>query len=70
MKIDGFEREEERKITTAYMNAYWTAVWMSGKKPESLDKILNRKKIPDKKSMSDEQILGQIKILHKIFGGE
>jgi hypothetical protein len=49
------------------MQAYWTAVWMAGKKPDSLDKILGRE--PVQQEMTDETMLSIVKALNKEAGG-
>ena len=59
--------EQEERVTLAYMTALWTVQWQSKKKPNSLDSILGRDK---KKKMTDEEMLNQVKILQKTFGGE
>lgn len=51
----------------AYMNAYWTALWMSGKKPDSLDKILGRE--PVQQEMTDAQMFSVVKALHNEYRG-
>lgn len=60
------KRKQEEAITVGYMSAYWNAVWQSGKKPDSLEKILN----PKKKEMSPTEILETVKQLHKLHGGK
>lgn len=50
------------------MTAMWAAQWFSKKKPEPLEKLLSRK--PEKKTMTDEEMFQQVKLLHEMFGGE
>ena len=66
--IEKEKRTNEDNVSLAYMNAYWTAVWQSGKKPGSLDKILGRKEV--KREMTPEQILQSVKALNKALGGK
>jgi len=66
-KQDEQKREQDERITLAYMQAYWTAVWMAGKKPDSLDKILGRE--PVQQEMTDETMLSIVKALNKEAGG-
>lgn len=61
------EEETKEKIAVAYMTALWTAQWFSKKKPKPLDEILQ---IKQKKEMSDQEMLAQVKNLNAIFGGE
>lgn len=58
--------EQEARISLAYNHAYWVALWNNGKKPESLEKILN--KTPEE--MGDEDMFKQIKVLNAAMGGE
>ena len=58
--------DQEARITLAYNHAYWVALWNNGKKPESLEKILN--KAPEE--MGDEDMFKQIKALNAAMGGE
>lgn len=61
------EDENREKITLAYVNAYWNAQWMGGKnKPPTLESLLSK----NKKQMTPEQMLEQVKQLNAIFGGE
>lgn len=64
------KREKEKskeKITLAYINAMWTAQWFSKNKPKKLEEILKDK---PKVSMTDEEMLKQVKMLNAMFGGE
>jgi len=60
--------EQEEKITLAYMTALWTVQWQSKNKPKPLNEILGIEE--EKKEMTDEEMLKQVKILNKLFGGE
>lgn len=60
--------EHEQRVTMAYMTAYWTNQWQSKKKPERLEKILNRK--TETKCMTDNEMFNRVKLLHKALGGE
>jgi len=61
----GKRKEIERKenIYQAYLISRW--VWV---KKIDIEKILDTKK--ENKTMTDEQMLQQVKILNSIFGGE
>ena len=66
------ERKEERhkeSVTLAYVNALWTIQWLGDKKghPKPLNEILGIKK--EKKVMTGEQMLEQVKQLNALFGG-
>jgi hypothetical protein len=64
---DRQKQEQDERITLAYIQAYWTALWMAGKKPPSLDSILGREEQPD--GMTDEQMFSVVKALHKAATG-
>lgn len=66
-KQDQQKRDQDERIMLAYMNAYWTALWMSGKKPDSLDKILGRE--PVQQEMTDAQMFSVVKALHNEYRG-
>lgn len=66
-KQDQQKQEQDERITLAYMQAYWTAVWMCGKKPEPLDKILGRE--PVQQEMTDAQMFSVVKALHNAMAG-
>ena len=57
------EIEKKDNIFQAYLISRW--VWA---KKIDIDKILDFKK--EKKAMTDEQMLDQVQVLNKIFGGE
>ena len=65
---DRIKDEYEEKMAVAYNQAYWTALWMNGKKPDVLDKILGHKKEP--KQMTSDDLLAQVKALNAALGGE
>lgn len=62
-------RKEE--IELAYLNAAWTIQWLGKKSshPKPLQEILDDL-YKEKKVMTDEDMLNQVKILNKLFGGE
>ena len=66
-KQDQQKQDQDERITLAYMQAYWTALWMAGKKPPPLDVILGREEQTD--SMTDEQMFSVVKALHKAATG-
>lgn len=67
--VDKQKQEFKDKVTLAYQNAMWTIQWLSKNKPEPLSKILDNL-YKEKKEMTDEQMLQQVKMLNKLFGGE
>lgn len=74
LQVDGYSKrkkaDSEEKVTLAYTNAMWTIQWLSSNKkdrPQPLEKILDIKK--EKKVMSSEQMLAQVKQLNALFGG-
>lgn len=67
-----YEKKKNRykdEITLFYLNAYWTIQWLGKNKPRPLEKILKGLD-KEKKVMTDEQMLNQVKMLNKIFGGD
>lgn len=63
----------KEKLTLEYYNAYWTIQWLGKKseQPKPLEEILNNlyTEKQEKKVMTDEQMLNQVKVLNKLFGG-
>lgn len=53
------------------MNAMWTIQWLGKKSqhPKPLEEILNSNG-REKKEMTDEEMLAQVKMLNAMFGGE
>jgi len=66
------KNEFKEKLTLEYYNAMWTIQWLGKKSqhPEPLDKILENIDKPKKKEMTDEDMLKQVMVLNKLFGGE
>lgn len=67
------KKKEERakeEITLAYLNAMWTVQWLGKKsqQPKPLTQILDNLH-KEKKVMTDEEMLEQVKRLNAIFGG-
>lgn len=58
------KREEEEKITLAYMTAAWSRV----KKLPNLNQILKRNQ--PKKDMTAKEMFERVKMLNVAFGGE
>jgi|GEM_PF-527567 len=71
-----FEKQKndyKEKLSLEYYNAMWTIKWLGKKSqhPKPLNEILNEiDKEKEKKIMTDEQMLAQVKVLNALFGGE
>jgi len=61
--VENKENEQRENIYQAYLISRW--VWQ---KKIDIKKYLNAPK--NKKQMSDEQMLNQVKMLNAVFGGE
>lgn len=63
----------KEKLALEYYNAMWTIQWLGKKSqhPKPLEEILNDlyTEKQEKKVMTDEQMLNQVKVLNKLFGG-
>lgn len=61
----------KERISLEYWNAMWTIQWLGKKSqhPEPLNKILDNL-FEEKKVMTNEQMLNQVMMLNKLFGGE
>lgn len=67
------KREFKQKLSLEYYNAAWTIQWLGNKNqhPKPLEEILdNIGTKTEKKIMTDEQMLAQVKVLNRLFGGE
>lgn len=69
-----FEKQKQDykdKISLEYYNAMWTIQWLGNKlqHPRPLKEILDDM-YKEKKIMTDEEMLEQVKMLNAIFGGE
>lgn len=62
------QSDSEEKITLAYINAMWAAQYFGKKPPEKLENILKGMR-EEKKEMTAEDMLDQIKALNNSFGG-
>lgn len=60
------EEEAEEKLILAYINAAWTIQFLGKNKPK-IDNLLKKK---NKKEMSDDDMLNNVKLLNNILGGE
>ncbi|GMG96857.1 hypothetical protein EN5CB1_16830 [Tepidimicrobium xylanilyticum] len=66
----------KENIILAYLNAKWTIQWLGEKKdhPKPLEEILKEidknNSGKEKKIMTPEQMLVQVKVLNALFGGE
>lgn len=60
----------KEKLSLEYHNAMWTIQWLGKKsqQPRPLKEILNDL-YKKKKAMTDDQMLQQVKMLNKLFGG-
>lgn len=65
------ETNFKEKITLAYLISKWTIQWLGKKsqQPRPLNEILDNL-YKEKKEMTDEEMLKQVKILNKLYGGE
>jgi len=68
-----FEKQKnafKEKVTLEYWNAMWTIQWLGRKnqQPKPLNTILENM-YEEKKVMSDLEMLEQVKLLNKMFGG-
>ncbi len=63
--------EFKEKLSLEYYNAAWTIQWLGKKsqQPQPLKKILDNL-YKEKKVMSAEQMLKQVKLLNSILGGD
>jgi len=74
LKIRAFKENRienlKDQITIAYLNSLWTIQWL-GKhnRPRPLKEILSMIG-KEKREMTDEQMLEQVKVLNALFGGE
>lgn len=61
----------KEKLALEYYNAMWTIQWLGKKSqhPKPLDEILDNL-YKEKKVMTDEDMLKQVKALNAMFGGE
>lgn len=67
------ENDFKERMSLEYYNALWTIQWLGNKSqhPKSLQEILDSiDKNKNKKAMTDEQLLAQVKALNALFGGE
>ncbi|GFN35380.1 hypothetical protein [Tepidimicrobium xylanilyticum] len=75
LKVESYRKrrkeEVKEKIALEYLNAMWTIQWLGKKSqhPKPLKEILDTIDKP-KKIMSDEDMLKQVMVLNKLFGGE
>lgn len=69
-----FEKEKlelETRVTIAYLQANWTAAWLSKKKPPKLDGILEKIREQDTpREMTDDEIAAKVMALNAALGGE
>lgn len=65
------KQEYKDKVELAYVNAMWTIQWLGkrSQQPKPLNKILDDL-YKEKKVMTDEEMLTQVKMLNSMFGGE
>lgn len=69
-----FEKEKDdfkKELTLEYYNAMWTIQFLGKKSqhPRPLNEILDDL-YKEKKVMTDEDMLNQVMVLNKLFGGE
>lgn len=74
LKVENYYNKKKEdfkdRVKLEYWNAHWTIQWLGKKSdhPQPLQKILDSL-YKEKKVMTDEQMLNQVKILNKLFGG-
>jgi hypothetical protein len=70
MYFDKQEKEFKQKLSLEYWNAMWTIQWLGRKSqhPRPLDEILDSL-YKEKEMMTDEEMLNQVKVLNRLFGG-
>lgn len=71
---DYYEKQKnnfKEKLSLEYYNAMWTIQWLGKKHPKPLNEILDDLYVEkeNKKEMTDEQMLNQVKVLNVLFGG-
>lgn len=61
----------KERLSLEYYNAMWTIQWLGKKSqhPKPLEQILDNL-YKEKKVMTDNEMLKQVKILNSLFGGE
>lgn len=64
-----FKLIRNEALSIAYVNAQWTIQWLGKKHPPKLEKILDGLG-KEKKAMTDKEMLNQVKMLNRMFGGE
>lgn len=67
---DRRKEDYKEKISIAYYNSMWTIQWLGKKSdhPRPLNEILDSL-YKEKKIMTDEDMLNQVKVLNRLFGG-
>ena len=65
--VDAYRQNKETKGKDDLYQIYLLSRWVWQKKVD-IDKILNSKE--EKKEMTDDAMLNQVKMLNKLFGGE
>ena len=62
--------KQESKLFEIYLTAAWTSRWVWAKKVPKFEEIMSKAKSKaNKKVMTDDQMLAQVKILNQVFGG-
>lgn len=63
--------EFKERLSLEYYNAAWTIQWLGKKsqQPQPLKKILDNLH-KEKKEMTTDQMLNQVRLLNSVFGGE
>jgi SOS-response transcriptional repressor LexA len=65
--IDKEKSQLEEKLMVAYFGAYWQRVEKLS--PKNLEDVLKRLNHQEKKKMTNEEILNEVKKLNAAFGG-
>lgn len=65
--VEGFKRQQKRRIDELLYLAWHTAVLSRQKEIPSLSSLLNKN---EKKEMTEQEMFEQVKMLNAAFGGE
>lgn len=70
MLIESYTEKQEEEFSKMYLTAAWISRWVWAKKVPKFEEIMSKAKSKaSKKVMTDDQMLAQVEILNKVFGG-